>query len=119
MTSRATRATHGRVEYLNPRGLPKSPAFTNVAVVSGPVRTIYIGGQDAVSGDNEVVGKGDLAAQTEQILKNIQTALAAADAGLEHVIKWNVFVVEGQPIDQAHGAFQRIWGQRPNPPLIP
>jgi hypothetical protein len=38
----------GRVEFLNPDGLPRDPAFSNVAVVSGSVRTIYIGGQDAV-----------------------------------------------------------------------
>ena len=46
----------------------------------------------------EVVGKGDLAAQTTQILSNIETALAAAGAGLDHVIQWDVLVVEGQPI---------------------
>jgi hypothetical protein len=34
----------GRVEFLNPDGLPRNPAFSNVAVVSGSVRTIYIGG---------------------------------------------------------------------------
>ena len=90
--------TSGRVELLAPDGLVRSPAFSHVAVVSGAVRTIYIGGQDAVTADGEIVGKGDLAAQTTQILTNIETALAAAGAGLEHIIKWNVLVVEGQPI---------------------
>lgn len=49
---------------------------------------------DAVTADGDIVGKGDLAAQTTQILTNIETALAAVGAGLEHIIKWNVFVVE-------------------------
>jgi hypothetical protein len=39
MTSPAA-TQHGRVDFLNPDGLVRSPAFTNVAVVSGPVRTI-------------------------------------------------------------------------------
>ena len=110
--------TTGRVEHLNPEGLNRNPAFTNVVVVSGPVRTIYVGGQDAVTAEGKVVGKGDLAAQTEQVLVNLQTALAAAGAGPEHVIKWNLLVVDGQSIEQGYAAFQRVWGNRPNPPLI-
>ena len=90
--------TSGRVELLSPEGLVKSPAFSHVAVVSGAVRTNYIGGQDAVGADGEIVGKGDLTAQTTQILTNIETALAAVGAGLEHIIKWKIFLVEGQSI---------------------
>ena len=110
--------TTGRVEFINPKGLNQNPAFTNVVVVSGSVRTIHVGGQDALNAAGEVVGKGDIAAQTEQVLANLQTALAAAGAGPEHVIKWNLLVVEGQSIEQGYAAFQRVWGNRPNPPLI-
>lgn len=108
----------GRVEYLNPDGLMRSPAFTQMVVVSGPARTIYIGGQDAVSVDGQVVGKGDIAAQTAQILANIETALAVAGATLSNVVKWNVYILEGQDIRPAFEVFQRVWGDRPNPPLI-
>ena len=119
MTTGPRTMTSGRVELLVPDGLVKSPAFSHVAVVSGAVRTIYVGGQDAVNADGEIVGKGDLAAQTTQILANIQTALAAGGAGLEHVIKWNVFVVEGHAVQPAYEAFQRVWGNRSTPaPLI-
>ena len=48
MTTGTTPTTSGRVELVSPDGLVKSPAFSHVAVVSGPVRTIYVGGQDAV-----------------------------------------------------------------------
>jgi enamine deaminase RidA (YjgF/YER057c/UK114 family) len=44
--------------------------------------------------------------------------VAAAGAGLEHVIKWNIFVVQDQPLQPAFEVFQRVWGRRPNPPLI-
>ena len=79
----------GRVQHLNPDELPKNSAFTNVVVVTGAVKTVYVGGQDAVDAAGAIVGKGDLAAQAEQVLKNLQTALAASGASLEHVIKWN------------------------------
>lgn len=107
----------GSVQYINPDGLPKNPAFTNVAVVTGLVKTVYVGGQDAVD-ESGIVGKGDIVAQTEQVLRNLQTALAAGGAKLEHVVKWNLYVVQGQPLQEGFAAFQRVWGNRPNPPLI-
>lgn len=108
----------GRVEHLNPEQLPQNPAFSNVVAVSGPVKTVYVGGQNAVTASGEIVGKGDIAAQTEQIFRNLEAALAAAGAGLEHVIKWNIFVVHGQPLQPGFEVFQRRWGSRPNPPLV-
>ncbi len=118
--TKQTKSTHvkGEVKYINPDGLPKNPAFTNVVTVTGPAKTIYIGGQDAVDASGAIVGKGDLKAQTEQILKNIQAALAAAGAQPEHVVKWNICVVQGQSIQEGFTAFQGVWGNRPNPPAI-
>lgn len=108
----------GTVEYLNPAGLHKNPAFTNVIVVSGATKTLYIGGQDAVDAAGNIVGKGDIAAQSEQALHNIQVALAAGGATLENIIKWTIYIVQGQPLGPGFAAFQRIWGNRPNPPAI-
>ena len=108
----------GEVKYVNPDGLPKNPAFTNVVTVTGPSKTVYVGGQDAVDTSGAIVGKGDLKAQTEQILKNIEIALAAGGAQLEHVIKWNIYVLQGQSLQEGFAAFQSVWGNRPNPPAI-
>jgi len=110
--------TTSQVQYINPEGLNKNPAFTNVVVVSGHVKTIYIGGQDAVDATGAIVGKGDIRAQTEQVLKNIQTALAAGGAQKEHIIKWNLYVVQGQSIQAGFEAFQQFWGMQANPPTI-
>jgi enamine deaminase RidA (YjgF/YER057c/UK114 family) len=108
----------GQVQYINPDGLIKNPAFTNVVVVSGPVKTVYIGGQDAINGKGEIVGKGDIKKQVEQVMENLQTALKAGGAELEHVIKWQICVVQGNPIQPALGVFRQVWGNRPNPPAI-
>ena len=111
-------AEPGRVEHINPEGLHRNPAFTQVVAVIGPARTVYVGGQNAVNAQGLVVGEGDIAAQTEQVLANMQTALAAAGAGLEHVVKWTLYIVAGQPLGPGFAAFQRVWGDRPNPPVI-
>jgi enamine deaminase RidA (YjgF/YER057c/UK114 family) len=106
------------VEHINPDDMHKNPAFTQVIAVSGPVKTIYVGGQDAVDAEGNIVGKGDVQEQSVQALINVQKALAAAGAGLEHVVRWNVYLVQGQPLAPGFAAFQRVWGQRPNPPTI-
>ena len=110
--------TTAQVQYINPETLNKNPAFTNVIVVTGPVKTIYVGGQDAVDASGAIVGKGDLKAQTEQVLKNLQLALAAGGAQLEHIVAWNLYIVQGQSLRAGFEAFQRVWGNRPNPPAI-
>jgi len=75
----------GQVQHLNPATLHTNPAFTQVVVVTGAVKTIYIGGQNGVDAAGAVVGKGDIAVQAEQMFKNLEAALAAAGAGLEHI----------------------------------
>lgn len=106
------------IEYLNPERLHKNPAFTQVVSVSGPAKTIYVGGQDAVDAQGNIVGKGDIKAQTQQVLANIREALAAAGAEPRHIIKWNLYLVQGQSLREGFAAFQQFWGQNPNPPVI-
>ena len=43
-----TSSAQGQVQHINPETLHANPAFTNVITVTGPVRTVYVGGQDAV-----------------------------------------------------------------------
>ena len=111
-------ATHGQVQHINPDNLSKNPAFTQVVAVTGPGKTIYVGGQDAVDASGTIIGKGDVKAQVEQVFKNLQTALEASGAGLEHIVKWNIYIVQGQPLRPAFEASQKIWGGRPNRPAI-
>jgi enamine deaminase RidA (YjgF/YER057c/UK114 family) len=108
----------GSVRYINPDSLNKNPAFTNVVVVEGNVKTVHIGGQDAINASGEIVGKGDIVAQVEQVLANVRAALEAGGARPEHIIKWNLYVVEGQSLQAGFGAFQNAWPEVPNPPAI-
>ena len=108
----------GTVQYLNPEGLHQNTASTQVVSISGATKTVYVGGQNALNANGEVVGKGDLAAQTEQIFHNLKLALEGANARLEHVVKWTIYVVQGQDIRSGFGVFGRVWGERPNPPVI-
>ncbi len=107
----------GQVTHLNPEGLHTNPAFTQTVVTAGKVKTVYIGGQNAVDKAGNIVGS-DMGTQTEQVFKNLQVCLEAAGAGLEHVVKWNIYAVQGQPPEPAFQVYRQVWGERPNPPLI-
>jgi enamine deaminase RidA (YjgF/YER057c/UK114 family) len=106
-----------KITHLNPDAMHTNPAFTQAVIVEGAARTIYIGGQNAVSADGQIVGD-DLAAQTEQIFNNIETILTAAGASLHDIVKWNVFVVQGQDLQAGFGVFQQRWGMTAKPPAI-
>jgi enamine deaminase RidA (YjgF/YER057c/UK114 family) len=106
----------GRVDYINPDGMRKNPAFTNVVVATGPVKTIYIGALDAADASGTIVGKGDIGAQMDQIFKNLDAALKGAGATIENVVLWRIYIVDGQDPAPAIRVFQRVWGRRPNPP---
>ena len=106
------------VEHLNPEGLPGNPAFSQAVSVTGPHRTIYVGGQDAVDAAGNILGRGDIVAQTRQIFANLKLALAAGGAGLEHIVKWNIYIVHGQDIQRGFAVFQEVWdSQAPRPAI--
>jgi enamine deaminase RidA (YjgF/YER057c/UK114 family) len=56
----------GTVQHLNPDGLHKNPAYSQAVVVTGNVKTVYVGGQNAVDVSGKIVGKGDIKAQTNR-----------------------------------------------------
>lgn len=53
---------------------------------------LFVAGQVAVDRNGNLVGKGDSAAQTRQVMLNIQALLEAAGASFENVVKMNIYV---------------------------
>lgn len=106
------------IQHINPKELPKNPAFSQIVTTQGNGKTIYIGGQDAVNAQGEIVGKGDISAQTEQALQNLQIALSACDATLENIVKLSVYLVQGQDLLSGFQVSQKYFGDLQNPPTV-
>jgi enamine deaminase RidA (YjgF/YER057c/UK114 family) len=106
------------IEHLNPEGLHKNPAYSQAVAVAGPVKTVYVGGQNAVDPEGSLVGRGDLKTQSVRALRNVEAAVVAAGGRLDHVIKWNVFIVQGQPIPLGFEAFVEVWPTGAEPPVV-
>jgi enamine deaminase RidA (YjgF/YER057c/UK114 family) len=88
---------HGMsVQAINPDGLMQPQGYAQVAVATGS-RLVFLAGQTAQTADGSLVGAGDLAAQVEQILRNVATALQAAGATFADVVKTTIYVVDWHP----------------------
>ncbi|MGH1561866.1 RidA family protein [Mumia sp. DW29H23] len=106
------------IALLSPEGLVQSPAFSHVAVVPPSATTIHVGGQNAVDPTGTVIGGDDVAAQVSQTLDNVETALAAAGAGLSDTIAWSVLMVDGADLQAAYAVVaSRLVTDGP-PPLV-
>jgi enamine deaminase RidA (YjgF/YER057c/UK114 family) len=108
----------GKIEHINPEGMMKSPAFSQVVTTSGTGKTIYIGGQNAVDAFGKLVGKGNLREQTVQVMKNIEAALTASGATFDNVVKLNIFLVQGQDAVSGFQAAQPFLTKAANPPVV-
>ncbi|MEV6277772.1 RidA family protein [Nocardia sp. NPDC051832] len=103
--------------HINPENLHSNPAFTQAVRVPAGADLLYIGGQNGVDAHGQVVG-ADIGAQSRRALENVQACLDAAGASLDDVVKWTILMVDGHDLYAGFGAFQEVWGGRPNPPAI-
>lgn len=107
-----------QIQLLRPEGLFASPTFSQVAIVPPGTTTVYVGGQNAVDRNGELVGGTDVAAQTRQVMANLATALQAAGAGIEHLVSVFVVLVEGVDVQAAYAAAAATLGSPKAPPLV-
>ena len=79
------------VQLINPDGVFKPESYFQVGVGQG-ASIVCLSGQVALDAEGELVGHGDLEAQTAQVYRNIFHALAGVGASLADVIKLTVYV---------------------------
>ena len=82
---------------------PYSPGmvFGNLVFVSGQA------GRDPATGK---LAGDSVEAQTEQVLKNIATILAAAGTSMQHVIRCGVFLVDMKEFPKMNEVYARAFG---------
>src|SRR5205823_1110935 len=85
-----------QTQFLNPPTLCPTFGWTHVVTATGG-KTVYVSGQVSVDERGQVVGKGDLRAQTRQTFENLRKALEAAGASFRDVVKSNLYVVGLKP----------------------
>ena len=102
------------VRFINPEGLVRSPAYTQVVETMPGGRTIYVSGQLGTGPDGKLAG-ADFRAQAEQVFANLKLALASAGASFADVVKINSFLA-----DMAHLPILReVRGRHLNTAALP
>ena len=81
-----------------------SPNFSHVCRIGNMV---FVAGQTPVDADGNLVGKGDIEAQTRQVFENIKKCLASVGATFDNVVKLNTYYV-----DDSEGDASRVFWEK-------
>jgi enamine deaminase RidA (YjgF/YER057c/UK114 family) len=81
------------VRFINPEGLVRSPAYSQVVEAMPGSRAVYVSGQLGTTPDGKLAG-ADFRAQADQVFANLQTALASVGASFADVVKINSFLAD-------------------------
>ena len=86
-------------EIVSPKLAPSRGIFGHGTKVGNMV---YVSGQVAFNAQQEIVGVGDIKAQTRQVMENIKAVLDEAGATFDDVVKVTVFITDMGHFPQIH-----------------
>ena len=91
---------------INPWTWSAKLGFDQAQLIEGQQRQLVCSGQDSVGADGSPQHPGDMAAQLELAIDNLDAVLAAADMSLADVVRLNVYATD---VDQLF----KHWAQLP------
>ena len=93
-------------------GTPPVKAPLSAAARAGNL--VWTAGQLAYDENGDLVGDGDVAAQTEQTLRNVEAALRVAGATMTDVVKVTVWLTDTANFAAMNEVYRR-WFDEPRP----
>lgn len=83
------------VQYHNPTSVSPAKGYSHsVEIDLGNCKMIILSGQIALDKNGNLVGKGNLAEQAEQVFVNIKNIVAASGGTMDDVIKINIYMID-------------------------
>ncbi|MDE0035765.1 MAG: RidA family protein [Deltaproteobacteria bacterium] len=100
-------------KVLQPQSLPDPRPRYSQGILAEGKRLLFIAGQTGVDADGNVVGKGDAAAQAEQVLKNMKAVLDEAGASFADLVKITTYITDPRYRDDINPARLKYMGDNP------
>jgi 2-iminobutanoate/2-iminopropanoate deaminase len=73
-------------------------------------RLVFVSGQGATDPDTGELAGMDVATQTEQVFRNIESILKAAGTDLSRVLRCGVFLVDLRDFEAMNAVYARVFG---------
>ena len=105
------------ISELNPPELGPPHGYSQVVEVHAG-RLFFIAGQTAVDSGGALVGKGDFAAQADQVFRNLAVALEAVGCTAANLVKLTVFLRDMDNLGAYRNARNRFFATV-SPPAAP
>ena len=81
-------------KVIQPKGLNDPRPRYSQGIVTKPGRLLFIAGQTASDQDGNVVGKGDIEAQTHQVFRNLAAVLKEAGGSLDNLVMTTTYITD-------------------------
>jgi enamine deaminase RidA (YjgF/YER057c/UK114 family) len=91
---------------INPHSWTIGLGFDQAQLIEGHERMLICSGQDAVDADGTPQHPGDMAAQLELALANLEAIVAAADMTLANIVRLTIYTTDVDELINQH--FQSI-----------
>jgi len=82
--------------------LSKPLGIYSEAVMAEGKRMLFISGMTARDKEGNIVGKGDMKAQTRQVMENIKAVLEKVGATFDQIVKVSVFITDMSRFKEIH-----------------
>lgn len=80
-------------QIITPPSLPPPRGFNHGILTEGG-KILWLAGQDASDANGAIVAPGDIVAQYEQVLRNLQAVVDAAGGTMQDIVKLNIFTTD-------------------------
>ena len=96
---------------INPVPWSLKLGFDQAQLIEGHRRQLVCGGQDAVDAEGNAQHPGDMAAQLELSLDNLEAVLADADMTLANVVRLNIYTTDFDELVKHWGTLAGRFGK--------
>ena len=98
-------------DVVSTKDAPQAIGPYSQAIKAGEL--VFLSGQIAIDPATSNLIQGDIAAQTDRVLKNISAILAAAGTSLERVVKTTVFLKNMSEFTVMNEVYGKFWKSAP------